>query len=53
MTAVPEDIGERRQRYVCLAYQDDPLRDPAARKWAEMASGQVASKEICIGIQGS
>ncbi|MHC2678305.1 hypothetical protein ACVI1J_010527 [Bradyrhizobium diazoefficiens] len=35
VTAVPDDVGERRQRYVCLACQDDPLRDPAARKWAD------------------
>ncbi|WP_143279351.1 hypothetical protein [Bradyrhizobium ottawaense] len=35
MTAVPGDIGERLQCYVCLACQDDLLRDPAARKWAD------------------
>ena len=32
MTAVPGDVAHGRPRYVCV---DDPLRDPAARKWAE------------------
>lgn len=30
MTAVPG-----RPRYVCVVCEDDPLRDPVARKWAE------------------
>lgn len=35
MTAVPDDVASGRTRYVCLVCEDDPLRDPAARKWAE------------------
>jgi NADH pyrophosphatase NudC (nudix superfamily) len=35
MTAVPDDVAPGRPRYVCLVCEDDPLRDPAARKWAE------------------
>jgi NADH pyrophosphatase NudC (nudix superfamily) len=35
MTAVPDDVPPGRPRYVCLVCEDDPLRDPAARKWAE------------------
>ena len=32
---VPDDVAPGRPRYVCLACENDPLRDPAARKWAE------------------
>lgn len=35
MKADPEDVARGRQRYVCTSCDDDPLRDPAARKWAE------------------
>ncbi|MCP2213940.1 transposase-like protein [Bradyrhizobium huanghuaihaiense] len=35
MTVVPEDPAHARPRYVCLSCEDDPLRNPAARKWAE------------------
>lgn len=35
MTAIPHDVADGRQRYVCLACEDDPLHDPAARKWAD------------------
>lgn len=35
MTAIPEDAAPARPRYVCLSCEDDPLRNPAARKWAE------------------
>lgn len=35
MTAVPDDVAQDRQRYVCNSCDDDPLHDPAARKWAE------------------
>lgn len=29
------DVVDGRQRYVYLACEDDPLHDPAARKWAD------------------
>lgn len=35
MTAIPDDVPDGRPRYVCLACEDDPLHDPAARKWAD------------------
>ncbi|WP_271599489.1 hypothetical protein [Bradyrhizobium sp. CCBAU 45384] len=35
MTVVPENPAHARPRYVCLSCEDDPLRNPAARKWAE------------------
>ncbi|WP_283815659.1 hypothetical protein [Bradyrhizobium campsiandrae] len=35
MTAVPDDVTPGRPRYVCPVCEDDPLRDPAARKWAD------------------
>lgn len=35
MTVVPDDVAPGRSRYVCLACDDDPLHDPAARKWAD------------------
>ncbi|SFQ30114.1 hypothetical protein SAMN05216330_12423 [Bradyrhizobium sp. Ghvi] len=35
MMAIPDDVAGGQQRYVCLACEDDPLRDPAARKWAD------------------
>ncbi|MGY3610383.1 hypothetical protein [Bradyrhizobium sp. Leo121] len=35
MTAIPVDVADGRSRYVCLACKDDPLHDPAARKWAD------------------
>lgn len=35
MTAVPDDVAQWRQRYVCTLCDDDPLHDPAARKWAD------------------
>jgi hypothetical protein len=35
MTAIPDDVAPGRPRYVCLACEDDPLRDPAARKWVD------------------
>ncbi|MFK4384620.1 hypothetical protein [Bradyrhizobium sp. USDA 223] len=30
-----DEAAERRLRYVCTNCDDDPLHDPAARKWAE------------------
>lgn len=35
MTAAPDDVAPGRPRYVCPVCEDDPLRDPTARKWAE------------------
>lgn len=35
MTAVADDVASGRPHYVCVVCEDDPLRDPAARKWAE------------------
>lgn len=35
MTAVPDDVEQERQRYVCAVCDDDPLHDPVARKWAD------------------
>ncbi|WP_024342294.1 hypothetical protein [Bradyrhizobium japonicum] len=35
MTAMPDDVAPGQPRYVCVACEDDPLRDPAARKWAD------------------
>lgn len=35
MMAVPDEVAHGPLRYVCLLCEDDPLRDPAARKWAE------------------
>lgn len=32
---VPEDAGRAPERYVCTACEHDPLRDPAALKWAD------------------
>jgi len=29
---VPDDVAPGRPRYVCLVCEDDPLRDPLARK---------------------
>jgi hypothetical protein len=34
MVVVPDDVAEGRQRYVCTSC-DDPLHDPAVRKWAD------------------
>jgi hypothetical protein len=34
MAAVPDDVAHGGPRYVCLVCEEDPLRDPAARKWA-------------------
>lgn len=34
MAAMPNNT-EGRQRYVCANCDDDPLHDPAARKWAD------------------
>lgn len=33
MTRSVGDVGKGRKRYVCSACDDDPLHDPAARKW--------------------
>lgn len=35
MTAVPDDVAQGRQRYVCATCNRDPLHDLAARKWAD------------------
>jgi hypothetical protein len=35
MTAVADDVASGRPHYVCVVCEDDPLRDPAAWKWAE------------------
>lgn len=35
MTAASEDVAHGRPRYFCLVCEDDPLHDPAARKWAD------------------
>ncbi len=32
MTAVPDDLAPGGPRYVCVVCEDDPLRDPLARK---------------------
>jgi transposase-like protein len=35
MTAVPDDAVKDRLRYVCSNCDNDPLNDPAARKWVD------------------
>jgi hypothetical protein len=35
MALAPDDVAHGRPRYVCLVCEDDPLCDPAARKWAD------------------
>lgn len=35
MKLVPDDAERGPQRFVCAACEDDPLHDPAARKWAD------------------
>jgi hypothetical protein len=35
MTAVPDEFASGRLRYICTECDDDPLRDPAARKWID------------------
>lgn len=35
MKATPEEVAKGRLRYVCVSCEDDPLHDPAARKWVE------------------
>jgi hypothetical protein len=35
MKALPDEAAEGRLRYVCAKCDDDPLRDPTARKWAD------------------
>ncbi|MET4608578.1 hypothetical protein ABIB90_008084 [Bradyrhizobium sp. JR4.1] len=35
MTAVPDDVAPGRPRHICVVCEDDPLRDPVARKWAQ------------------
>ena len=39
MKAVSEEASERPPRYVCTSCEDDPLRDPAARKWVDGRCG--------------
>jgi hypothetical protein len=34
MKAVPDETGRGAEHYVCMNCDDDPLHDPAARKWA-------------------
>lgn len=34
MKVVPEN-RTGRERYVCTSCEDDPLHDPAVRKWAD------------------
>jgi hypothetical protein len=35
MKLAPDETGHGRERYVCTTCDDDPLHDPAARKWAD------------------
>ncbi|WP_283845280.1 hypothetical protein [Bradyrhizobium cenepequi] len=35
MKLVKDDAGAGRERYVCTLCDDDPLHDPAARKWVD------------------
>lgn len=47
MTAVPDDVVQGRQRYVCTPCEDDPLHDPAARKWADRRNLARARGQEC------
>ncbi|EHR00344.1 hypothetical protein Bra471DRAFT_00915 [Bradyrhizobium sp. WSM471] len=35
MKLAAEETGPGRERYVCTNCDDDPLHDPAVRRWAE------------------
>lgn len=35
MKLVKDDADASRERYVCPVCDDDPLHDPAARKWVD------------------
>lgn len=35
MKLVKTDAGQGRERYICAVCDDDPLHDPAARKWVD------------------
>jgi hypothetical protein len=35
MKALPDEAAEGRLRYTCAECDDDPLRDPAPRRWVE------------------
>lgn len=62
MTAVPDDIAEGKQRYVCTVCDDDPLHDrgagrkplkPPARQrtmWAQGSRGVRAKADAPSGV---